>query len=35
MIQYFKNTDKKTIAIDKAEQAVWVNVLPQIGRAHV
>ena len=30
MIQYFKNTDKKTIAIDKAEQAVWVNVLPPL-----
>ncbi len=30
MIQYFKNTDKKTIAIDKAENAVWVNVLPPL-----
>lgn len=30
MIQYFKNTDKKTIAIDKAEDAVWVNVLPPL-----
>jgi magnesium transporter len=30
MIQYFKNTDQKTIAIDKAEQAVWVNVLPPL-----
>jgi magnesium transporter len=30
MIQYFKNTDKKTVAIDKAENAVWVNVLPPL-----
>jgi magnesium transporter len=30
MIQYFKNTDQKTVAIDKAEQAVWVNVLPPL-----
>ncbi len=30
MIQYFKNTDQKTIAIDKAENAVWVNVLPPL-----
>jgi magnesium transporter len=30
MIQYFKNTDRQTIAIDKAEQAVWVNVLPPL-----
>lgn len=30
MIQYFKNTDHKTIAIDKAENAVWVNVLPPL-----
>ncbi len=30
MIQYFKNIDKTTIAIDKAEQAVWVNVLPPL-----
>jgi len=30
MIQYFKNTDKTTIAIDKAENAVWVNVLPPL-----
>ncbi len=28
MIQYFKNTDQKTIAIEKAGDAVWVNVLP-------
>lgn len=30
MIQYFKNTDRQTIAIDKAENAVWVNVLPPL-----
>jgi magnesium transporter len=30
MIQYFKNADQKTIAIDKAENAVWVNVLPPL-----
>ncbi|MEO6540364.1 MAG: magnesium transporter CorA family protein, partial [Ferruginibacter sp.] len=30
MIQYFKNTDQQTIAIDKAENAVWVNVLPPL-----
>jgi len=30
MIQYFKNTDQKTIAVDKAENAVWVNVLPPL-----
>jgi magnesium transporter len=30
MIQYFKNTDQKTIAIDKAENAVWVNVQPPL-----
>jgi magnesium transporter len=30
MIQYFKNIDQKTIAIDKAENAVWVNVLPPL-----
>ncbi|HQW83330.1 MAG TPA: magnesium transporter CorA family protein [Ferruginibacter sp.] len=30
MIQYFKNTDHKTIAIDQAENAVWVNVLPPL-----
>ncbi|MEP7237099.1 MAG: magnesium transporter CorA family protein [Ferruginibacter sp.] len=30
MIQYFKNTDKTTIAVDKAENAVWVNVLPPL-----
>jgi magnesium transporter len=30
MIQYFKNTDRQTIAIDKATEAVWVNVLPPL-----
>jgi magnesium transporter len=30
MIQYFKNIDQKTIAIDKHEHAVWVNVLPPL-----
>ncbi len=30
MIQYFKNTDKQTIAIDKPDTAVWVNVLPPL-----
>lgn len=30
MIQYFKNTDQTTVAIDKAENAVWVNVLPPL-----
>jgi magnesium transporter len=30
MIQYFKNTDRQTIAIDQASEAVWVNVLPPL-----
>ena len=30
MIQYFKNVNQQTIAIDKPEQAVWVNVLPPL-----
>lgn len=30
MIQYFKITDQKTIAVDKTEHAVWVNVLPPL-----
>jgi magnesium transporter len=30
MIQYFKNIDQKTIAIDKTENPVWVNVLPPL-----
>lgn len=30
MIQYFKNVDNETIAVDKPEQGVWVNVLPPL-----
>lgn len=30
MIQYFKNTDRQTIAVDKPDNAVWVNVLPPL-----
>ncbi len=30
MIQYFKNTDRQTIAIDRPDSAVWVNVLPPL-----
>ena len=30
MIQYFKITDQQTIAVDKPENAVWVNVLPPL-----
>ena len=30
MIQYFKNLEQKTIAIDKHTDAVWVNVLPPL-----
>lgn len=30
MIQYFKNVEHKTIAIDKAESGAWVNVLPPL-----
>src|SRR5215510_749263 len=30
MIQYFKNIDHKTVAIDKPEEGVWVNVLPPL-----
>src|SRR3982751_3912653 len=30
MIQYFKNVEHKTIAIDKAEAGAWVNVLPPL-----
>lgn len=30
MIQYFKNTERQTIAIDKPDNAVWVNVLPPL-----
>ncbi len=30
MIQYFKNIDHRTIAIDKAEDGTWINVLPPL-----
>ncbi|MBC7947025.1 MAG: magnesium transporter CorA family protein [Chitinophagaceae bacterium] len=30
MIQYFKNIDHKTVAIDKPENGTWVNVLPPL-----
>ncbi len=30
MIQYFKNTDRTTVAVDNIENAVWVNVLPPL-----
>src|SRR5215204_6884401 len=30
MIQYFKNIDHKTLAIDKAENGSWVNVSPPL-----
>ncbi len=30
MIQYFKNIDHKTVAIDKPEDGTWVNVLPPL-----
>jgi magnesium transporter len=30
MIQYFKNIDHKTIAIEKPEEGAWVNVLPPL-----
>lgn len=30
MIQYFKNVEHKTIAIDKPEIGTWVNVLPPL-----
>lgn len=30
MIQYFKNVEHKTVAIDKAESGAWVNVLPPL-----
>ncbi|MEP7142755.1 MAG: magnesium transporter CorA family protein [Ferruginibacter sp.] len=30
MIQYFKNIDHRTIAIDKPEDGSWVNVLPPL-----
>ena len=30
MIQYFKNIDHKTVAIDKPENGSWINVLPPL-----
>ena len=30
MIQYFKNINHQTVAIDKAENGTWVNVLPPL-----
>ena len=30
MIQYFKNIEYKTIAVDKADAGTWVNVLPPL-----
>lgn len=30
MIQYFKNINKQTIAIDKPENGSWVNILPPL-----
>jgi magnesium transporter len=30
LIQYFKNINQKTVAIDKPEQGSWVNVLPPL-----
>ena len=30
MIQYFKNINQQTVAIDKPQNAVWVNVLPPL-----
>jgi magnesium transporter len=30
MIQYFKNIDHKTVAIDKPEDGSWINVLPPL-----
>lgn len=30
MIQYFKNIEHKTIAVDKPEAGTWVNVLPPL-----
>jgi len=33
MIQYFKIEDNKTIAVDKPEAGIWVNVLPPLRNA--
>lgn len=30
MIQYFKNIDQQTVAVEKIQHAVWVNVLPPL-----
>ena len=30
MIQYFKNIENKTVAIDKPESGAWVNILPPL-----
>ena len=30
MIQYFKNIDHKTVAVDQPENGAWVNVLPPL-----
>jgi magnesium transporter len=30
MIQYFKNINHRTIAIDKPEEGSWINVLPPL-----
>ena len=30
MIQYFKNIEQQTVAVDKPGDAVWVNVLPPL-----
>ena len=30
MIQYFKNINQQTVAIDRAENGAWVNVLPPL-----
>src|ERR1044071_8935134 len=32
MIQYFKNINYQTVAIDKAENGAWVNVLPPLKK---
>ena len=30
MIQFFKNIDHKTVAIERAEDGAWVNILPPL-----
>ncbi|HEU4606926.1 MAG TPA: magnesium transporter CorA family protein, partial [Chitinophagaceae bacterium] len=30
MIQYFKNINHQTIAIDRPENGAWINVLPPL-----